>query len=330
MTTRRKFLFTAAATAGALTSLSRRALAQPALEKVTLRFNWSWVGNYSPVILGLQRGYYREQGIDLVVGQGKGSGATVRQAGTKNDMFVWADTSALLVALSQGVPVKEIMVFCNSNLGVLWIEGRGLDIKSAKDLIGKKVSATPGDGNTQIWPAVLAANNMKASDVEMVYLDGTASLAALREGRVDASFGGASDQPVTLRVAGFPAKCVTYAQLGVATLGSGLISHVDTIKERPDLMRRMVAATQKSWEAALKEPDAAVDALVKIADTPLNRNVLRDGLEVFQGLATNAKPTGYIEPASMESTLAVMKKYGGVKTELPATAFYTNEFFAKA
>ena len=32
----------------------------------------------------------------------------------------------------------------------------------------------------------------------------------------------------------------------------------------------------------------------------------------------------------MEKILDLLKEYGGVKTDLPATAFYTNEFVEKA
>lgn len=325
---RRQFLKTSALTAAAIAGGVRSAGAQT-LESVTFRFNWSWVGNYAPVVYGRELGFYKEQGIDLVVGQGKGSGTTVRQAGTKNDMFVWADTSALLVAASQGVQVKAVMVVAKSNLGVLWIEDR-VTINNARDLIGKKISATPGDGNTQMWPAVLAANNMKPSDVELVYMDGSAAIAALRSGLVHASFGGASDQPVTLRNAGFKAKCLTFAELGVPTLGSAVITHVDTIKDKRDLVRRVVLATQKSWDAGLKNPEAAVQSLMKISDTPLNVNVLRGGLQVFQGLATNTQPIGYIEPIAMAKSLDLLKQYGNVKTDQPATAFYTNDFVGKA
>lgn len=327
MIKRRHFLAGSAAIAG--TSLVSKRVRAQAPEKVSFRFNWSWVGNYAPVVLGRDRGYFKELGIDLVLGQGKGSGATVRQVGSKNDHFVWADTSALLVAGAQGVPAKAIMVVAVSNLGILWVDGRGTNLNSARDLIGKKLSATPGDGNTQIWPAVLAANNMKPGEVEMVYMDGAAAVAALREGRVDAAMGGASDQPVTLRNAGVPAKFRTFAELGVATLGSGVMTHPDVIKERPDLCQKIVQGVQKSWTAALAEPEAAVQALLKNADTPLNENVIRGGLQVFQGLQTNQKPVGFIEPAAMERTLAVLKDYGGVKTDQPATAFYTNEFVAK-
>lgn len=308
---------------GAAWPLASRAAAAP--DAVSIRFNWSWVGNYAPVVLGRERGYYRDAGINLTVGQGKGSGATIRQAGAKLDTFVWADTSALLVVASQGVPVKAVMMLTKCNLGVASLRDR-LVIRTARDLIGKRVSATPGDGNTQIWPAVLAANGMKPTDVELVYLDGTAAVAALRTGRVDAAFCGISDQPVTLRKAGFPAVAVTFADLGVPTLGSALITHQDTIREKPDLVRRMVSATQRSWVAALEDPKAAVQALVKIAETPLNAELLANSLEVFQGLATGAKPTGRIEPSALQQTLDVLKQHGGLKTDRLADAFFTNEF----
>lgn len=69
---------------------------------------------------------------------------------------------------------------------------------------------------------------------------------------------------------------------------------------------------------------------MKISEVPLNPNVLRDGLKVFQGLATNTQPIGYIDPQAMQKTLDLLKQYGGVKTDQPATAFYTNEFVKKA
>jgi NitT/TauT family transport system substrate-binding protein len=325
MITRRHVL---AGMAGAATFAATREGFAQNLEPVSFRFNWSWVANYAPVVMGRERGYFKDLGIDLQVGQGKGSGATVRQAGAKNDKFVWADTAALVVAASQGVPIKAIMVMAYSNLAVVWIEGR-TQVRSAKDLVGKKISATPGDGNTQMWPAVLAANNLKPSDVEMVYMDGAAAVAALREGRVDLMLGSASDQTVTLRVAGVPARATMFAELGAPTLGSGVITHLDTIKERPDLCQKIIKGVQKSWEEALKDPEAAIQSLLRIAETPLNDKVLREGLQVFTRLLTKKQPMGFVDPTDMQKTLELLKEYGGVKTDLPATAFYTNDFVLK-
>jgi len=261
MLARRDLLTASLTMAGCTLAGIRPDLAQ-AIEKTNLRFNWTWVGNYAPIVMGVQRGYFKDLGLDLQLDQGKGSGATVRQAGSKNDKFVWADQSAVFVAGAQGVPIKTIMVMAYSNLAVIWIEGRA-SVKSGKDLIGKKISATPGDGNTQMWPAVLAANNLKPSDVEMVFMDGTAAPAALRAGRVDLMLGGASDQAVGLRSIGVPARATMFAELGVPTLGSGVVTHPDTIKESPELCRKLIAGIQKSWDEGLKDPEAAVQALIR-------------------------------------------------------------------
>ena len=110
---------------GAAWPLASRAAAAP--DAVSIRFNWSWVGNYAPVVLGRERGYYRDAGINLTVGQGKGSGATIRQAGAKLDTFVWADTSALLVVASQGVPVKAVMMLTKC----IALEGANEGIRAA-------------------------------------------------------------------------------------------------------------------------------------------------------------------------------------------------------
>jgi NitT/TauT family transport system substrate-binding protein len=106
-------------------------------------------------------------------------------------------------------------------------------------------------------------------------------------------------------------------------------THPDTIKESPELCQ-LIAGIQKSWEEGLKDPEAAIQALIRQSDMPLSEKVLRDGLQVFSNLLTRKRPMGYIEPAEMQKTLDLLKQYGNVKTDLPAIAFYTNEFVSKA
>jgi len=72
-----------------------------------------------------------------------------------------------------------------------------------------------------------------------------------------------------------------------------------------------------------------VAALMKLA--PLaDREVVRRQLAIDLGLlfspANKQKRVGFGPPEDWEATLEVLKKYRGVETALPATAFYTNEF----
>jgi TRAP-type uncharacterized transport system substrate-binding protein len=44
-------------------------------------------------------------------------------------------------------------------------------ITDAKSLVGKKIAVTPGDALTQVFPALLKANNIDRDKVELVFMD---------------------------------------------------------------------------------------------------------------------------------------------------------------
>ena len=50
-----------------------------ALDKVN--FQWSWIptGFYAPISAGMAKGFYEEEGIDLTVSTGRGSGDAVKK-----------------------------------------------------------------------------------------------------------------------------------------------------------------------------------------------------------------------------------------------------------
>jgi ABC-type nitrate/sulfonate/bicarbonate transport system substrate-binding protein len=52
------------------TATTAAAQSTPALEPVTLRLGWTYIGGFSPLYLGVEKGFFREQGIDLkILGQ---------------------------------------------------------------------------------------------------------------------------------------------------------------------------------------------------------------------------------------------------------------------
>jgi hypothetical protein len=61
-------------------------------------------------------------------------------------------------------------------------------------------------------------------------------------------------------------------------------------------------------------------------DIALDQIIIRGSLDVMISTLTGAKPFGFTEPSAMEDTVGVFKQYGKLKTEQPATAFFTNDF----
>jgi NitT/TauT family transport system substrate-binding protein len=302
-----------------------RATAQ---DKVTFRMNWYWGGIHAPFALAKERGYYEKAGVNVEILEGRGSATTVQLIGNKSDTFGWADGVSLTQNAVKGVPVKAVATILNV-LPYAVVSLEETNIRTAKDLEGKTLAITPGDGLTQTWPAVVAANKLNADSIKLIHMDPKAKIPAVTEKQAHALLGGADDQPIAMEVKGFKTRVLKFSELGVPTVGFTVLAHQDTIKERPDLVRKVVAATVKGFEDAAKDPEAAVTALMKLA--PLaDRETVRRQLAVDLGLlfspANKQKRVGFGPPEDWDATLEVLKKYRGLETALPATAFYTNEF----
>ena len=67
-----------------------------AQDKVTFRLNWIMYGFHTPFYLGLERGYYREEGIALEIGEGQGSVRSAQTVGAKGDMFGLSDGPSVI------------------------------------------------------------------------------------------------------------------------------------------------------------------------------------------------------------------------------------------
>src|SRR3954463_11752116 len=78
-------------------------------DKVSFRLNWYPGGFHAPFYLGLERGYYREQGIDLTINPGRGSANTVQVVAAGTDTFGLADSASVMMLASKGADVKTVM-----------------------------------------------------------------------------------------------------------------------------------------------------------------------------------------------------------------------------
>lgn len=317
--------FAALAVAADLVATGPGAVAQ---EKLTFRMNWYWGGIHAPFVLAKERGYFEQAGLNVEIVEGKGSATTVQLVGTKSDTFGWADGSTVALSAAKGVPVKAVATMLNVlPYAVVSLEEK--NIRTAKDLEGKSLAITPGDGLTQTWPAVVAANKLDESKIKLVHMAPQAKIPAVTEKQVDALLGGADDQAIAIEAKGMKTRALKFSDLGVPLIGFTILTHQDTIKDRPDLVRKVVAASLKGFEDAVKDPDAAVAAVKKIAplvDADVVKKQLTVDLSLLFSRANEQKRLGWGPPADWQSTIQLLKQYRGLETSLPATAFYTNEF----
>lgn len=297
-----------------------------AQEKASLRLNWLYYGFHSFFPLGVDKGYYKDEGIDLAIGEGQGSGRAVQIVGAKSDTFGLSDGASVIAGITKGAPIVAVMGVMNKSPFAV-IARADANIKTVKDLEGKTIAATTGEAGLTIFPAIVQANKLNGDAIKFVRVDGAGKLVAMLEKRVDAMLGGLENQSLILAQRGLAVTDIAYADVGANTLGLVIHVHKDTLAASPKLVQGFVRATQKAIAYAEKNPDEAIAALAKIKpdlDKDLAMKQLKAGLTLVRANGSAGQPIGWMNPADWDNTLKMGREYSELKTEMKAADFYLN------
>jgi NitT/TauT family transport system substrate-binding protein len=301
-----------------------------AQEAVSLRLNWYLGGLHVPFYYGKEMGYFKQEGIDLTINEGRGSANTVQVVAAGSDTFGMADSSSLITTASKGADVKSVMSLLNSTgFSVVSLASSG--IRKPKDLEGKSLAVSPGDPLGQLFRALAAHNKLDINTIKFVQVDPAAKVVSVLEKKVDALLGGADDQFFLIKYKGVEPHALRYADHGANIVGMTIVTTGNLIKSKPDLVRRFVRASVRSWEEAKKNPQAAVDAAMKVKPD-LNRQSTLDQMMVDIELLDSANSKGKVglgAQADWDQTISLLKQYRDLDTKEPWTTFHTNEFVPK-
>jgi NitT/TauT family transport system substrate-binding protein len=301
-----------------------------AQDNVSLRLNWYLGGLHVPFYFGVDRGFYRQEGINLTINEGRGSANTVQVVGAGTDTFGLADSSSIINLVSKGGEIKSVMNILSST-GFSVVSAASAGIRTPKDIEGKTLAVSPGDPIRGLLEALAAHNKVDISKVRFVQVDPAAKVVTVLEKRADGLLGGADDQFFLLKYRGVEPHALRFADHGANIVGMAIFTGNNTIKTNPELVRRFVRATKRAWEEAKRNPDAAVDVAMKVKPD-LNRQSTKDQMLVDFELMDSANvkgQTGFGHEKDWSQTIDLLKRYRGLETQLNWTAFHTNEFLPR-
>ena len=318
----------AAFSIGILALITGQAVAQ---QSATLRLDWTTLGYHAPFYLGVSRGYYRDEGLNVSVLEGKGSPAVGTLVGNASDDFGFADASTIAQLITQGLPVKMVMgIFQRSTLALFFPKDKG--ISKPTDLKGKRILLCATDGLIKYLPFYLKYYGMSLDDVKVVTVDCAIKYSYLAQGNAEVagSYGTAGE--ALLKSVGFKnVGKFDYADAEINLPSHGIVTSTATIQSKPDEVRHFVAATAKAWKDAHLHPDDAVAALV--AANPLNqgkeaqiKETLLASFQYIETPGTKGKPFGWQSPDEWQKAAKLLVEATGMKAPASPDEFYTNAF----
>jgi NitT/TauT family transport system substrate-binding protein len=123
-----------------------------------------------------------------------------------------------------------------------------------------------------------------------------------------------------------------YADFGLLTYGNAILASENTVKTKPDLVKRFIRATFRGLEYAFANPDESV-AIMRKANPEVDAEIGKEELIAIRELALtdHAKQHGLgkIDAAQMTSTRDIVVKALSLKREVPIDEIYVDGMVTK-
>jgi NitT/TauT family transport system substrate-binding protein len=318
-----------------LAALAAPAPAAAQLEPVTLRADVFFYGAHVPFLSGIVNGIYEKHGLKVTAQPGRGSATVLQTVANRSDDFGFADGGTHVKLAAQGLKAKQIVgILQRSPMVVMAKPDSG--ISKPSDLNGRTGGFTPGSSPEQIFPAFAKIHGIDMNGIKQVSADIPTRDSIFILGQTEFSFGYTVTQVPILQER---CKCelvvMRYADNGITAISNGIVASDALIAEKPDVVRRFVAATVEAIEAAVKDPESAVDAFFEYAKkVRFSRDVVaqqwQETIKILHTDATKDKPYGYTAASDWQKTIDLLVNYADVpKGAVTPAMVHTNEFLPK-
>ena len=295
----------------------------PAMGLDEVNFQWSWIptGFYAPISAGMAKGFYEEEGIALSVSTGRGSGDAVKKVAGGGSPIGDGDISAVMSARAEeGAPVKCLMHEHNHSPHSLFVlESSGID--HFQDLAGKTLATTPGNSHRNYFPIAARMAGLDPETVAWTVVDATAMPSLLINKRVDGVpyfTSNASFVEPQAEAIGDKLVIIPFADYGFDIYSYCIYARDEVIEEEPDMLRRFLKATQRSFYWAKDHPEEAARLhKERWPDTKYDDNLagwvdLRGNMF---GKDLSVEWTGHYDMAKVRKTYEVLVESRGLDPE---------------
>ena len=219
-----------------------------AMTPVVLQLKWSHGFQFAGYYAALEKGYYRDAGLDVHIREASPGLDVVEQVLSEKADF-GVGTSGLLMARKAGQPVVVLAAIFQHSPLVL-IARRDSATQSIHDLVGKRVMIEAGGDELLAY-----LRRERITPEQFTLLEHSFKPQDLIDGKVDAISAYSSNEPFYLELAGLDYLVFTPRSAGIDFYGDNLFTSEALLKARPEQARAFREASLRGWQYAMDHPE---------------------------------------------------------------------------
>jgi NitT/TauT family transport system substrate-binding protein len=271
--------------------------------------DWRVEGPSVFFLLPLYKGYFKEEGLDVNFDIGTGSAAAIQRIASGAYDIGSGDMSALIEFMGNNPGAQSMQAvyqLYESNPGAVFF-WKKLNVKTPKDLEGKRIATSVFDAVYRAFPLVLTANNMQEGGVKWMVGDPQIKETLMAKGDADGLLAFYATGLLNLRARGVNLNEVAsfkLADLGVRNMyGNAILVSTKMIKENPKAVGGFVRAFNKGFKEVVQNPEASIQYAKKrepLIDEKLELERLKFALEDINNAAHREAGFGTIRRDKLE------------------------------
>ena len=313
------------------TLLAGTAFAALAQDKVVLATNWRAQPGHGGFYQALADGTYKKFGLDVEIQQGgpQVNNRPMLPAG-KIDFLMTGNLLMAFDNIKQKVPTVVVAAYFQKDPQAI-IAHPGQGFEKFADLAKAKTVLLAKDGQISYWQWMKKAYGMRDEQVRPYNY----SLSQFLADKQSVQQAYATSEPFAVeKQAGFKPVVLSLADAGWSTYGMVLETRQDLVKNKPDLVRRFVAATNIGHYNYLYGDRKAADAMIQKINPDISDDYIEKSIPVLRAhMDVGDAPTkgiGAISDARMKDFYDKTVEAGLYKpTDFNYKDAYTTQFVNK-
>lgn len=292
--------------------------------EASMVFNWFAQPEHGGFYAATKEGIYEKVGIKMTLQQGGPEISSVPLVLSGKHTFGMAQADQLLHAREEGQPVVAIFgTFQDNPQGFMYHDGN--NINDFSDLKGKTlIISTPAD----YFDYIKGRYNL--TDIKQVNYNGQLTNWLADKTAVTQCY--VTEEPYYAKLQGANPKTLAISKSGYNPYANVIFTTEQTIKDKPDLVKKFVQASREGWEKYFASPKTTND-FMKTFNKDLDDAAMGFALEQSKPLVTGGDAQsggiGAMTDARWKTLHDQMVEAKSLKAPLDYKKVYTLQFLSK-
>ncbi|QOG11959.1 ABC transporter substrate-binding protein [Arcobacter sp. FWKO B] len=269
---------------------------------ITLQLNWKYQFEFSGYITALEKGFYKDAGLDIILKEYNNNIDVVGDVLSGNiDFGIY---SSSLIEIGSKNPNLVLLANYFKRSALVLVTNK--DILTPLDLIGSKIMAGGFELENTAIATLLRKFAITKKDINIV--PHTFGIDEFVNGEVDAMTAFVSNQLYLLQQKNISYNIIDPTNYGIFGFEHNLFTNKSFALENQDIIRKFIEATNLGWKYALENP-LEISQLIydKYSQAKSIDALMFEAYQIRKLIMPNVYPIGSIDPILLEKYVSDMK-----------------------